>query len=162
MIREVNLNDANRICEIYNYYVLNTCISFETDSVDINEMTNRINKIKEKSYPYIVYTSDDDCVLGYAYCNTYRTRSAYCKTIEISVYVDKNARNMGIGKKLTIELLNRARKNGYHTALSVVTLPNKASTALHKSLGFKIIGRLKEVGYKKNTYRDTSYWQIIL
>ena len=45
MIRTVQLNDAEEICDIYNYYVMNTAISFEEAAVSVEEMKGRIKKV---------------------------------------------------------------------------------------------------------------------
>lgn len=37
MIREIELKDVNSICEIYNYYIENTTITFEESPVTYDE-----------------------------------------------------------------------------------------------------------------------------
>ena len=51
MIRDVRLEDAKRLAEIYAYYVKNTAITFEYDSHSVSEFQSRIQKITQK-YPY--------------------------------------------------------------------------------------------------------------
>lgn len=48
MIRNVKMSDAKNITEIYNYYIENTVITFQTDllSVEETEKKNRRNIIK--------------------------------------------------------------------------------------------------------------------
>ena len=65
MIREVRLEDAKRLVEIYDYYVTSTAITFEYATPSIEEFTNRIQHTLEH-YPYIVY-EDKGVVLGYGY-----------------------------------------------------------------------------------------------
>ena len=52
-IREVHIEDAERLVEIYSYYVLNTAVSFEYDSPSVVEFKERIRHTKEK-YPYFI------------------------------------------------------------------------------------------------------------
>ena len=54
MIRKVNATDAQAIAHIYNHYVLNTTISFETQAVTTAHMLHRITSISAQ-YPYLVY-----------------------------------------------------------------------------------------------------------
>lgn len=42
IIRTVTLDDAKGICDIYNYYVENTAVTFETVAVSESEMQQRI------------------------------------------------------------------------------------------------------------------------
>jgi len=43
-IRRATAEDAERIAEIYNWYILNTVITFETEVVSPEQMTKRIQK----------------------------------------------------------------------------------------------------------------------
>ncbi|MBN4052140.1 hypothetical protein JYT59_00145 [Sphingobacteriaceae bacterium AH-315-L07] len=42
MVRPVQLEDAHAISKIYNYYILNSVVTFETTPVTIEEMRARI------------------------------------------------------------------------------------------------------------------------
>ena len=41
-------------------------------------------------------------------------------------------------------------------------LPNPASVALHETLGFTRVARLREVGRKFDRWIDVGYWQLQL
>ena len=47
-IREVQVSDAERLAEIYSYYVLNTAVSFEYETPTVEEFSRRIQKISGK------------------------------------------------------------------------------------------------------------------
>ena len=53
VIRDAQVDDAQRLVEIYSYYVLNTAVSFEYDAPSVEEFQNRILKTKEKGYESI-------------------------------------------------------------------------------------------------------------
>ena len=74
-IREVQINDASRLAEIYSYYVKNTAVSFEYEVPTADEFEKRIKHTTEK-YPYLVCV-DDGKVVGYAYAGAYSARQAY-------------------------------------------------------------------------------------
>ena len=61
IIREVHLEDAVRLVEIYSYYVLNTAVSFEYTVPTTEEFEDRIRHIVEK-YPYLVCEVNDKIV----------------------------------------------------------------------------------------------------
>ena len=46
-----------------------------------------------------------------------------------------------------------------HTQVAVVALPNDASEALHRAMGFQKVGVLREVGHKFGRYVDTAWYQ---
>ena len=43
-------------------------------------------------------------------------------------------------------------------AFAGIALPNSGSQALHRSLGFELIGTYPNVGYKHGAWRDTEWW----
>ena len=59
-------------------------------------------------------------------------------------------------------VLSLLREDGVHCAVAVVAEPNPASAALHESLGFQLIGVLREVGRKFDRWVDTRWYQLLL
>lgn len=157
MIRDVKLTDAQAICNIYNYYVKNTVITFEEDNISVEEMVDKIKYITNK-YSYIVY-EENGHVVGYAYVSQWRGRSAYRFCVESSIYVDKDYSGRGIGTLLYRELINRLEKLNYRVIMGVISLPNDKSVKLHENIGFKKAGHFEKVGLKFDRWIDVGYWQ---
>lgn len=160
IIRDVVLRDSAQICEIYNYYVLNTNISFEEEQIAVEEMARRINAITQR-YPWIVLECDD-VVLGYAYASRWKERSAYRFTAETTVYVDRNHLGEGAGTVLMEALLSRLDAVDLHALMAVISLPNEKSVALHEKLGFRKAAHFAEVGFKRGAWIDVGYWEKML
>ena len=115
MIRDITINDADACTQIYNYYILNTVVTFEEEVITTLEMQSRIKETTE-SLPWLVF-EDNGTVLGYAYASKWKGRCAYRFTAETTVYLDEKARGRGIGSQLYTELLNRLKALNYHTAM---------------------------------------------
>ena len=49
VIREARYEDAEAIAAIYNYYVLNSVVTFEESEITIEETSNRIRKVRQAS-----------------------------------------------------------------------------------------------------------------
>ena len=136
MIRSVRLSDAEAIAKIYNYYVKETTVTFETEEIDITEMEKRIKKTLEYGYPFIVH-EEEGIVTGYAYVRKWRERISYNNTLETSIYVDKDKKTKGTGKKLYNSLIEKCKKSGVHVLIGVLSHTNTASKKLHKNTGFE-------------------------
>ena len=95
-IRDAALDDAERLLEIYSFYVQHTAISFEYDVPTIDEFRERIRKAREK-YPYLVIEKDGT-IQGYAYAGPFKNRAAYDWSCELTIYIDRNARGEGWGE----------------------------------------------------------------
>lgn len=111
MIRLVNPEmDAAKIAEIYNYYVENTTITFETEQVSVNEMRSRIMELSSK-FPYYVYEIDGK-IAGYCYVHLWKLRAAYCHTVETTIYLSNSFTGRGISKELMLKLIDTCRAEG--------------------------------------------------
>lgn len=161
MIRNVKVEDAKEIVDIYNHYILNTNVTFEVEALASDEMAKRIEK-KIKDNPWIVY-EEDNKILGYAYVGEFRERIAYKFTKEVTIYLDKSVVRRGIGTKLMEALIERCKTEyDIHTLISVVTVPNASSISIHKKFGFERVGYFKEVGFKNNKWLDVEYLQLMI
>jgi phosphinothricin acetyltransferase len=160
MLREVTPADAAAIAGIYNYYVKNTVITFEEQPVSIGEMEERIRAITRR-YPYFVLEENNE-LRGYAYINEYRERSAYRYTAELTISLRNGLEGKGMGSSLMARMIEEARKKGIHTIISVVTLPNERSAAIHEKFGFEQVACLKETGFKFEKWLNVGFWELIL
>ena len=159
LVRDVTLDDSKNIAEIYNHYILNTIVTFANDPISKVEMENRIKDISS-SYPWIVYEENGE-IQGYAYASRWSSRCAYKKSIETTIYLKNDTIGKGIGTILYQELLYRIKKGKFHAVIGGVSLPNKASIALHEKFGYKKVAHFKEVGYKFDKWIDVAYWELI-
>ena len=160
MIRDINVYDSKQICDIYNYYVLKTIVTFEESEVTEADMRSRIENTNAK-IPWIVYEVDG-IILGYAYASEWKPRCAYKNSLETTVYLRNCESGKGVGSLLYAELVHRLKAMNYHALIGGISLPNKASIALHEKFGFEKIGQFKEVGYKFDHWIDVGYWELIL
>ena len=160
MVRQVALEDAAQICEIYNYYIENTIVSFEESPVAPKEMASRIQEIIP-SLPWITYEMENR-ITGYAYASKWKGRCAYRYSVESSVYLSPDVRGKGIGSILYEALISQLRQQGFHTTIGGISLPNEASIKLHEKFGFKKVAHFSEVGFKFNKWVDVGYWELKL
>ncbi len=158
MIRSANKHDSQAIANIYNHYIENTFITFETEPVDSAEIDARIQDTHTLKLPFLVYEYQKQ-VLGYAYASRWKGRCAYRFTVEVTVYLDPKAIRQGFGLALYQELFSRLTQLGYHTAIGGIALPNPASIALHEKMGMKKVAHFKETGNKFDQWIDVGYWQ---
>lgn len=159
MIRRVRpAEDAGAISEIYNYYITDTVVTFENEPVDAKVMQERIERIAAR-FPYLVYEQGGK-VLGYCYAATWRSRAAYDRTVETTIYLHKDWLNKGIGHQLYQELVGLLRNAEFHVAVASITLPNTQSVALHEKFGFRKVAHFTEVGNKFGKWLDVGFWEL--
>ena len=159
-IRMAEEGDAQAICDIYNGYVLDTTITFEQHAVPAPDMAARIRNVSAE-YPWLVADSDLG-LLGYAYATRWRSRAAYDRTAESTIYVRSDATGSGIGFPLYLALLEELRARSVHAVVGCIALPNPGSVAFHEKCGFKKVGHFPEVGRKFDRWVDVGFWQLLL
>ena len=154
-IRNATLEDAPRLVEIYSYYVEETAITFECEVPSVEKFQNRMERT-QKNYPYLVAEIGGK-IVGYAYAGRFVGREPYKFSAELTIYLDKNHRHQGIGKKLYGELEEILREMGIKNLYACIGYPEIEdehltlnSVKFHQHLGFKICGKFTNCGYKFN------------
>ena len=160
MIRRTLVSDAQEICDIYNFYVLNTSVTFEEQPVSLTAMQNRILELTD-SLPWLV-SVENETITGFAYAGRWSDRGAYRFTVESTVYVAPNQSSRGIGTQLYKDLLTELRTRSKHCVIAVIALPNPSSIAMHEKFGFQKVGHFQQIGRKFNKWVDVGHWELIL
>ncbi len=160
IIRNIEKKDAEAMSAIYNYYIENTVFTFDEDPSDKQYFAEKLEKLEGK-YPCLAL-EEDGKLAGFAYASPYRVKPAYRYTAESTIYLDYHFAGRGYGTMLYSELLEKLKQAGIRNVIAVLGLPNKASEALHKKLGFREEGRLREVGWKFNKWIDIGFWRLDL
>ena len=159
-VRDAVPADAGPCAEVYAPYVLDTAVTFETDPPSVSEMATRISAAQER-HAWLVLERDS-AVVGFAYGVAFRSRPAYAWTCEVSVYLEPRHQGAGGGRLLYGGLLDRLHDRGFRTAVAGMTVPNDASTALHRAMGFSPVGTFHRVGWKHGAWHDVAWVQRVL
>jgi len=158
MIRNVQIEDAQQLLDIYNYYVVNTVVTFDLEPLSLDVFKEKITTVSA-DYPFLVYEENSE-ILGYAYGSKFRPKPAYNNTVESTVYLKHGYQGKQIGSKLYEELLYLLKQKNTHVVLGVLTLPNQASVKLHEKFNFEKVAHLKDAGLKFGEWQDVGFWQL--
>jgi L-amino acid N-acyltransferase YncA len=155
-VRAARLPDLAEIGEIYAHYVDTSAATFELTPPDREEWARRFTGIADAGLPFLV-AEVGGRTAGYAYCTAWKSRPAYRRTVEDSVYLAPWATGQGIGGLLLDALLAHCATAAVREVIAVVaaTGEHAASLALHRRRGFADSGRLTEVGFKHGRWLDT-------
>ena len=153
ILRTARPCDAGRLVEIYAPYVTDTAISFEYEVPAVGEFQRGIEKTLER-YPYIV-AEKSGRILGYAYASAFIGRKAYDWSAELSIYLDRNIRRQGIGKRLYEAMEKILQEMNILNMNACIAWPKeedeyltKNSVQFHEHMGFRRIGEFHDSGYK--------------
>jgi len=153
--------DIAAVTAIYGHHVLHGLASFETEPPTQDDMASRFAALTHGDFPVFVAEREGN-IIGYAYAGPHKSRYGYRFTVEDSVYVAPDAMRGGVGKALLSAVITASRERGYRQMMAVIGGPVAGSLALHQSLGFRMIGEAKEVGYKFDKWLDVAFMQLAL
>jgi len=97
---------------------------------------------------------EESKILGWAALSPVSSRRVYAGVAEVSVYVAEAARGKGIGKSLLSALIESSEHCGVWTLQAGIFPENTASITVHKSLGFREVGRRERIGKMGDAWRD--------
>ena len=78
-------------------------------------------------------------IVGFASTSSYRPRECYAKIAEFSVYVARDHRGRGVGRRALEALIEESRSAGLHKLVSRIS-ENISSRAACRSVGFREVG----------------------
>lgn len=149
-IRFATVEDLPQILAIYAPYVEETAVSFEYTVPTVEGFAARFRNITAQ-YPWLVWEEEGQ-VLGYAYGSAPFERAAFSWCAESSIYLRRDHRGRGIGRKLQLALEALLQMQGYQLLYALVTTDNPASVAFHKALGFTHLAEFPGCGWKLNAW----------
>jgi phosphinothricin acetyltransferase len=160
-VRDAADADLAAILAIYNEAVANTTAIWNEQPGDLDSRRAVLADRRAKSFPFLVAERAGE-VVGYASFGDFRPFDGYRHTVEHSVYVRHDRRGESIGRTLVLALIERAQALGKHVMVGGIEAGNVASIRLHESLGFVVVGRLPEVGFKFGRWLDLLFMQKML
>lgn len=194
-IRSAKVEDAATILAIYKPYIEGTAITFEYDAPSVEEFAGRIRGTLEK-YPYLVLERIGDSssraagtvgavagseyaaggngagvaeILGYCYAGVFKSRAAYSRSVETSIYIKMGEHGQGYGRALYNELNRELKSRGILNAYACIASPKPGSTHLdnssqkfHEHMGYSLVGTFNDCAYKFGQWYNMIWMEKML
>ena len=148
-IRELTAEDWPAVEAIYADGIATGDATFETRTPSWEEFD--AGRLHGHRFVAVV----DGRVVGWGALSPTSARACYAGVVEHSVYVDRQHRGQGVGRRLMESLVADADAAGLWTIQTSVFPENAASLALHERLGFRVVGRRERIARHDGVWRDT-------
>ncbi|MEV6794897.1 N-acetyltransferase family protein [Streptomyces sp. NPDC051320] len=160
-VRPGNEGDLVALTDLYNHYIRETAITFDTEIFTPEQRRPWLLSHREDGAHRLLVAQDVPSarILGYATSSGFRPKAAYSTSVEATVYCAPEAAGQGIGTLLYKSLFEELQNEDVHRAYAGVTLPNEASVRLHTRFGFTPVGTYREVGRKFGRYHDVAWFE---
>lgn len=151
--------DLVPLTEIYNHYVRETALTFDTAAFTPEQRLPWLRSHPEDGPHRLLVAQDAHEVLGYATSGPFRPKAAYGASVEVSVYCAPATVGRGLGTLLYGALFAALEGEDVHRAYAGIAQPNEASVRLHGAFGFRHVGTYTEVGLKFGRYWDVAWYE---
>ena len=156
-IRLAERRDLPRLTEIYNYYVVNTPVTFDIEPYTVERREPWFAQFGTSGRYRLLVAERGGDLIGYAGTTRFRPKAAYETTVETTIYCAPEEVGKGIGKHLYEALFEALRGEDIHRFVAGYVLPNPATAAIHERFGFKVVGVFRENGRKFGKYWDVCW-----
>ncbi|HBF80520.1 MAG TPA: GNAT family N-acetyltransferase [Streptomyces sp.] len=164
--------DLAALTDLYNHYVRETALTFDTDAFTPEERLPWLRSHPEDGPHRLLVawetaggpdagtgTGAASRIVGYATSSPFRAKAAYSTSVEVSVYCAPEAVGRGIGTLLYQALFEALADEDVHRAYAGIAQPNEPSVRLHAAFGFRHVGTYVEVGRKFGRFWDVSWYE---
>jgi phosphinothricin acetyltransferase len=159
VIRRAKLEDVPALLEIYNYYVLNTPVTFDVEPRSLAQRLVWFGEFSTEGRYQCFVAEHDGRAIGWASSGKFKEKPAYGTSVETSVYLAPGEGGKGLGHRLYGALFEALQGADLHRAYGGVALPNEASIRLHEAAGFHHVGTYREVGRKFGRFWDVAWYE---
>jgi phosphinothricin acetyltransferase len=150
--RQATEADLPEIAAIYALCVRNGDGAFD-DNVDPAEVASRYRDLLQRQLPFVVAAAPGR-LLGFAHGEPYHSGTGFTHCVQGSVWIRAAHRRRGVGSAVLRALLLGCRQARYRQVTSLVLLDNVAGLALHRQLGFTVMGWHREACLTGGRLRD--------
>ena len=147
--RQATKADAEAIARVYNEGIEDRIATFETRPRTAQDIAGWFDGV----HPAVV-AEEGGRIVGFASTSSYRPRECYSKIAEFSVYVARDQRGRGVGRRALEALIEESRKAGLHKLVSRIFPENVASRAACRAAGFREVGVYKAHGQLEGAWKD--------
>jgi phosphinothricin acetyltransferase len=161
LIRSFQPSDAPAILEIINDSILHTSHNYDYYPKSLEEVELLFSEKIRDGFPVLVAERKGE-IMGYATYGKFRAKPGYSKTLEHSIYLNEKAQGKGLGSEMLRQLIEIAKKQGYHMMIAGMDSENLGSYRFHQRLGFRETARMPEVSFKFGKWLTLVFMQLKL
>jgi len=148
-IRPAEPGDGERLAEIFNQGVEDRVATFETRVAGTEDAAHWIVG------DLVVVAERDETIVGWAKASPYTDRHPYYDGVrEATLYVEREARRTGVGRRLLEALADAAAGDGAHKLVGKIFTSNEPSIAMVGDLGWREVGVHERHGTLDGEWKD--------
>ncbi|MEM6317300.1 MAG: N-acetyltransferase family protein [Bacteroidota bacterium] len=159
-INEASPPDYAAIAAIYNEYIEGGGVTMDEVPKTADDIAQWVAQFNDRERLFTL--SENGVILGWGIIKKYSDRSGYRTTCETAVYLTQQAKGKGYGTFLKKHLLKVCESLGYRHLVAKILGGNEASIIYNQKLGYTIVGRQQQVGFRDGQWYDVVIMQYLI
>lgn len=160
-IRVATTADCAAIAAIWNPIIRDTACTFTSQERPVDGLAHLLTEKAQAGLPFLVALYGGQ-VCGFATYGQFRPGPGYAHTMEHTVMLAPDRRQMGTGRALMAALEGHAKGAGVHSLWAGISGENPGAVAFHAAIGFNQVATLPQVGRKFGRWMDLILMQKFL
>jgi L-amino acid N-acyltransferase YncA len=159
-IRKINATDYQIVASIYNEYIKLGTASMEETLKTTKDIAGWIQNFHDREKLF-VFTEDKN-VIGWGIIKRYSDREGYRFACETAVYFTESKLGNGYGTTMKKYLIEQCKQLKYKHLVAKVFAKNTGSIVYNEKLGYTVVGRQDQIGFKNDQWIDMIIMQYII
>jgi L-amino acid N-acyltransferase YncA len=152
--------DFQAIADIYNEYIELGNATMEESRYDARRIKEWVARFNDRERLYAVRKASR--TIGWGIIKRYSDREGYRFACETAIYLTQSQLKKGYGSALKRFLIEECKALDYHHLVAKVFATNTASIEYNLKLGYTIVGRQNEIGFRNGQWLDIVIMQYII
>lgn len=160
VISKTKTDELPELVDIYNYYIRNTTVTFNTEDVDEKQFLTTFFADEKRYSLHTIY--ENNKIIGYCSLNPFNKKQAYRRSAYVSIYLEDSSTGKGFGNSILSFLEKLADEMGFKSLIALICKENIKSCAFFEKHGYRRVGELIEAGEKFGRLLDVVYYQKLI
>jgi L-amino acid N-acyltransferase YncA len=152
--------DYERMAEIYNESIQKGAATMEESHYTAAKISAWVEKFEERERLYAL--KDAGKTIGWGIIKFYSPREGYRFACETAIYITETELRNGYGSLMKNFLIEKCKELDYHHLVAKIFASNTASIEYNLKIGYSIVGRQKEIGFRNGKWVDIVIMQYLI
>lgn len=154
-------NHYQSIADIYNEHILLGVSNMVETTVDYSEIERWVSNFNNREGLY-VSLDESNKVIGWGIIKRYSDREGYRFACETAIYLKNSETGKGYGSQMKRFLIEECKRLKYHHLVAKIFSNNTGSIVYNEKIGYEIVGRQREIGFRDGKWLDMIIMQYII
>ena len=165
MTKQVSIEPAvpgnfQAIADIYNEYIRLGGSTME-ETIHTEEIIKKwTDKFHNRERLYVM--KKEGKVIAWGIIKRYSDREGYRFTCETAIYITQSELRKGYGSRMKKFLIEACKTMDYRHLVAKIFATNTASIQYNLKLGYTIVGRQNQIGFKNGKWTDVVIMQYLI